>query len=611
MFSSSAHDTVPLLDQVPARPSVDETSASPAGTTSASTAFNDGSVADQSENNIPAESAFLIERDAYQWEKGREDAQETGCKIEMVCIEPIGREDGGTNSGQQENDDAVSPTGSHVSNTSSSSGPPISSLVHFLYWSHFLSRWGDRMWEFAVGLFMITIWPDSLLLAAVYGLTETASIAAFGVVVGNWVDRTPRLKVVQISLVVQNSSVVIAGLSLVCLLAYPDSLPGGSQTFAALTVLVNLCGALAALSGLATNIVVERDWVIVISEQYAPGLLTQLNSIMRRIDLSCKLLAPVFVGFLMSGVSALACALAIAVWNLVSVGIEYKLLHSVYWSIPALQLREAPTVVATDAEDVGLLDGNLPTNREADMEDAHDFVQISHKNQIDRTLSYGNGLLGKCLHLPYIEGWTVYLQQEVMLAGVSLALLYFTVLSFGSLMTAVLNWRGVPAYVLGLARGVAAIIGILATVAYPILQPKLQTVRTGLWSINLQWSLLSISAISVLVHNGVGASAMLIIGVAASRFGLWMFDLSVTQLMQDSVPEHKRGVVGGVQNSLQSLMDMLSYVMAIVISDPRHFGVPVLISYWAVGSAAVLYACYSYRVRGHLIHFEKLFRYSQ
>lgn len=38
----------------------------------------------------------MIERDAYQWEKGREDAQETGCKIEMVCIEPIGREDGGT-----------------------------------------------------------------------------------------------------------------------------------------------------------------------------------------------------------------------------------------------------------------------------------------------------------------------------------------------------------------------------------------------------------------------------------------------------------------------------------------------------------------------------------
>lgn len=52
-----------------------------------------------------------------------------------------------------------------------------------------------RMWEFAVGLFMIQVWPESLLLAAIYGLTEAASIAVFGVVIGNWVDRNPRLKV--------------------------------------------------------------------------------------------------------------------------------------------------------------------------------------------------------------------------------------------------------------------------------------------------------------------------------------------------------------------------------------------------------------------------------
>lgn len=51
------------------------------------------------------------------------------------------------------------------------------------------------MWEFAVGLFMIQVWPTSLLLAAVYGLTESASIALFGVSIGKWVDRNPRLKV--------------------------------------------------------------------------------------------------------------------------------------------------------------------------------------------------------------------------------------------------------------------------------------------------------------------------------------------------------------------------------------------------------------------------------
>ncbi|KAL3693438.1 hypothetical protein R1sor_007089 [Riccia sorocarpa] len=473
-------------------------------------------------------------------------------------------------------------------------------LVHYLYWSHFLSRWGDRMWEFAVGLLMITVWPDSLLLTAIYGLTEAASVAVFGVLVGNWVDRTPRLKVVQISLGLQNGSVIIAGLALGFLLAHRTSLPGGLKTLAALSVLVNVCGAISALAGLATDIVVERDWVVVISQQQSPGLLTQLNSVMRRIDLSCKLVAPVFIGFLMSSVSSVACALSIALWNLLSVGVEYKLLHSLYWSIPALQQGGPSRDLSLDSAALELVDLNLQNSFDEDIP-----LVDGEKNHSNSR----GGIASRCLHLPYFQGWTDYFQQEVMLAGVALALLYFTVLSFGSLMTATLNWRGVPAYVLGLARGVAAIVGILATIVYPILQPMLHTVRTGLWSICIQWSLLSIAATSTFIRSGSAASVMLIVGVAASRFGLWMFDLSVTQLMQDSIPEEKRGVVFGVQNSLQSIMEMLSYVMAIIISDPKKFRIPVLMSYCSVGLAALLYAYYSYRVRGHLFHLDKLLRY--
>ena len=48
-----------------------------------------------------------------------------------------------------------------------------------------------------------------------------------------------------------------------------------------------------------------------------------------------------------------------------------------------------------------------------------------------------------------------------------------------------------------------------------------------------------------------------------------MFDLAAMQLMQDGVPEHERCVVGGVQNSLQSVFDLLTYIMGIIISDPR------------------------------------------
>lgn len=38
---------------------------------------------------------------------------------------------------------------------------------------------------------------------------------------------------------------------------------------------------------------------------------------------------------------------------------------------------------------------------------------------------------------------------------------------------------------------------------------------------------------------------------------------------QDQVPESDRCVVGGVQNSLQSIMDLLGYVMGIIISNPQ------------------------------------------
>lgn len=51
------------------------------------------------------------------------------------------------------------------------------------------------MWDFAAALFMIDIWPKSLVLGAIYGLVESASVVTFGVPVGNWVDKTAHLKV--------------------------------------------------------------------------------------------------------------------------------------------------------------------------------------------------------------------------------------------------------------------------------------------------------------------------------------------------------------------------------------------------------------------------------
>lgn len=49
------------------------------------------------------------------------------------------------------------------------------------------------MWQFGVGLFLVIISPDSLFLTALYGFVMGAAVLILGPLVGDWVDRTPRL----------------------------------------------------------------------------------------------------------------------------------------------------------------------------------------------------------------------------------------------------------------------------------------------------------------------------------------------------------------------------------------------------------------------------------
>lgn len=65
-------------------------------------------------------------------------------------------------------------------------------------------------------------------------------------------------------------------------------------------------------------------------------------------------------------------------------------------------------------------------------------------------------------------------------------------------MTAALEWEGIPAYIIGIGRGISATIGIAATFVYPILQSRISILRTGLWSI---WSQVSTSVVKMLVYS--------------------------------------------------------------------------------------------------------------
>lgn len=58
-----------------------------------------------------------------------------------------------------------------------------------LYATHWLSTWGQRVWEFAIGLIMLEVYPSSLALVSAFGLVDSLAKVFCGSSVGSYIDR--------------------------------------------------------------------------------------------------------------------------------------------------------------------------------------------------------------------------------------------------------------------------------------------------------------------------------------------------------------------------------------------------------------------------------------
>ena len=79
--------------------------------------------------------------------------------------------------------------------------------------------------------------------------------------------------------------------------------------------------------------------IVVISKIHERRLLAKMNAITERIDLNCKLLEPIVVGFIISYVSMLSYAVILVVCNILSIGLKYWILYSMYYVVPCLNLK--------------------------------------------------------------------------------------------------------------------------------------------------------------------------------------------------------------------------------------------------------------------------------
>nr|XP_033800908.1 solute carrier family 40 member 1-like [Geotrypetes seraphini] len=540
----------------------------------------------------------------------------------------------------------------------------VTSAKFLLYLGHSLSTWGDRMWHFAVSVFLVELYGNSLLLTAVYGLVVAGSVLLLGAIIGDWVDKNSRLKVAQTSLIVQNASVIVCGIILMAVFLFKAQLVSmyHGWLLTVCYILVITIANIANLASTAMSITIQRDWIIVVAGEDRSRL-ADMNATVRRIDQLTNILAPMAVGQIMTfGSPVIGCGF-IAGWNLLSMCVEYLLLWKVYQKTPALAFKAGQKV-----EEQELKELNMQKDLESYLNNKDKPAEAS---QLMSEKSLAMAEVQKepscCDHVAepfrtFRDGWVAYYNQSVFLAGMGLAFLYMTVLGFDCITTGYAYTQGLSGSVLSFLMGASAITGILGTVAFTWLRRKCGLVRTGFISGMAQLASLFLCVISVFMPgspldltvspfadisarlfereplptvsphdvasvysttgmqnltNGSTSAAsdieklsesvpiisvsLLFAGVIAARVGLWSFDLTVTQLIQENVIESERGVISGVQNSMNYLLDLLHFIMVILAPNPESFGLLVLISVLFVALGHMMYFRYAYRSLGKQI----------
>ena len=224
------------------------------------------------------------------------------------------------------------------------------------------------------------------------------------------------------------------------------------------------------------------------------------------------------------------------------------------------------------------------------------------------------------------SGWMYYLRHQVRNAGLGLAFLYMTVLGFDNITWAFSLKQCVSETILGFLLGASALVGIAGSLVYPHLKKCLGNVeRGGIFGMLCLVSSLSLCVVSVWLPGSpfdpeakvanqsdvnvtdifkkcdddgddehiMTSVIVLLAGIISARFGLWISDLSITQIMQENVEESKRGVIGGVQNSFNSFFNMIKFCLVLLMPTENMFGILVVLSFIFICFGAISLTSYA------------------
>ncbi|ODV58614.1 uncharacterized protein ASCRUDRAFT_72541 [Ascoidea rubescens DSM 1968] len=429
-----------------------------------------------------------------------------------------------------------------------------------LYISHFLYVWNARVYEFGIILFIVDLFPQTLLPSSLFALCCSLTSIIFSTSIATIVNNGERLHVVRETIFIQRSSVILSTFSILL----THIIPKLARYKVIVLIVVIICGGIEKLCALANKISIQRDWLVHIAEEGNEGFLVELNTQMRSIDLFSKLLGPTFIALVIGFTSIKISLVFIIVSFLVSNPIEYYAIARVYYLVPELQKPKRKQVIVYDNQ-----------------ENYESLDQSENSNQ--------SPILKKKSKSQFITNLKVFSSSTMCLPTISYALLYLTVLSFGnSTIAYLLSFPSINDELVGILRAISSIFELSSTVIFPPVNKNFGLINTGLISLVSQFTSL-IPILTSFLLSYKYSYKILCICIPFSRLGLWGYDLSIQNMIQIYVNDDERAGFTAIEESIISLCELSGYAVTMVFHKPSQFHWPAYISVGSIGLAALLY----------------------
>ncbi|CAD5212479.1 unnamed protein product [Bursaphelenchus okinawaensis] len=463
-----------------------------------------------------------------------------------------------------------------------------STSFKLLYFSYFLSCFNDQLWAFAM-IFMLEH-LGSLRLIGVSQLVENTLQMMASAFIGGWMNKHSRIYATLSVLALNNLAVTLsASLLITCMLIVDDH----PSLYIACLVLSILFGAVSKCASEGEEMAFTKDWIVVMTEKEGTDALS----------------------------SFILC-------NVVSWFVERQMFIIIYDNVPELRAKHKRT----------------PSMQKRRQEEEKELLKLAvGHNEVESSWFKDVG--------------RIFWKQSIYPAAIGLALMYFTVLGFDGIPISYGKANGLPDDMLGLFKGAASLLGIIGAIVYTQMEQKIGLRKTGLVGMTIQqisnvfcvfslfaagslftpneyWSSFSttewlanfrstfaIERAAKPVINGtevietseflsgvdwstfkVNGHPMYSIflfffGVTIARVGVWIADLSITQLMQENVLETERLTVFGVHTAICQFFSLCKDVLVILFPDSRIFGAFVLLSVMTVMVAYLHYLYYMWRTK--------------